>query len=125
MGPLVSRVNGFLGIEIIPTETSKNSKFSIWIEKDKISIRLWGAKKDYSTIGMKREKRYWANQLERHGVDRFVRPRRLEETSTKPMCVANWLGWLVFSETNRIDLIRTLDNVREAQAILLKSIRDS
>ena len=45
-----------LGIWIEPAETSRNSKFAVWIGEDTISFRLYGAKRGISARGMNPEK---------------------------------------------------------------------
>ena len=40
-GPLGSLVGGYWGVWIEPAETSRNSRFAIWVEKDRISLRLF------------------------------------------------------------------------------------
>ncbi|MCY3787823.1 MAG: PD-(D/E)XK nuclease family protein [Gemmatimonadetes bacterium] len=94
-GPLGSLVGGYGGVWIETIETSRNSRFAIWLEKDRISIRLYGAKRKVSVTGMNRDKKYWAQAFDGRGSGSFTRPRRLQATRTKPMCVAEWRGWLV------------------------------
>ena len=123
-GPLGSLVGGYWGIWIEPVETSRNSRFAIWIEKDRISLRLFGAKRRESVLGMNREKEHWARAFVERGGGRFTRPRRLEATSSKPMCVAEWRGWLAFGDSGRVDLARTAKNLKRAKKILLDTIKD-
>ena len=66
-GPLGSLVGGYWGVWIEPAETSRKSRFAIWIEKDRISLRLYGAKGGVSVPGMNREKQYWAGAFVERG----------------------------------------------------------
>ena len=122
-GPLSTRVGGYWGIEIQPAETSANSRFAMWIEEDKISFRLFGAKTGWSVAGMNREKDYWASAFAEAGPGRFERPRRLAATSSKPMSVAEWRDWLAFGDDARLDIAGTLENLRAARQMLLDTIR--
>ena len=122
-GPLVSQVNGLVGSRFMPTETSKNSRFEIWVTEDTLSFRLWGAKRARSEKGMNREKQYWSNALVKQGAGRLTSPRRLEATKTKPMSVAVWRGWLAYGDDESLDLKRSLENLEEARAILVSTIR--
>ena len=105
-----------------PAETSKNSRFAMWIEKDRISFRFYGAKGCPSLKGMNREKQYWARAFIERGGGRFKRPRRLEATKTKPMCVSEWRCWLAFEEDGRFDMDRSVENIDRARQILLTTI---
>ena len=122
-GPLSSRVGGYNGLWIEPTETSQKSKFAIWIEEDRISFRLYGAKTRISKPGMNREKGYWACAFEEQRVSGLSRPSRLDATSTKPMCVAEWRDWLAFRDDGRLDLDGSVKNVSVAKEVLLRTIR--
>ena len=122
-GPLGSLVGGYWGVWIEPAETSKNSRFAIWIEQDRISLRLYGAKRDVSVAGMNREKQYWARAFVERGGGRFAKPRRLQATSTKPMCVAEWRGWVAYGDDGCLDLERTAKHLKAARRILLATIR--
>ncbi|MYJ95954.1 MAG: hypothetical protein F4053_10315 [Proteobacteria bacterium] len=55
-------IGGFHGLWVEPTVTSKNSRFAMWIERDRISFRLYGAKRQESLKGMDREKLVWASR---------------------------------------------------------------
>lgn len=123
-GALGSLVGGYWGVWIEPAERSRRSKFEIWIEKDRISIRLYGAKGGVSIPGMNAQKQYWAKAFER-GSGPFRRPTRLQATSSKPMCVAEWRGWLVYGDNGSLDLKRTAKNLKVARRILLATIKDS
>ncbi len=122
-GSLTTRVGSYWGIWIEPPEMSRNSKFAIWIEEDTISFRLYGALRRVSAEGMDREKQYWANALVERGDGRLRRPRRLAATTTKPMSVAEWRGWLAFCASGRFDMEGTLENLTEARKMLLSAIR--
>lgn len=74
---------GYIGLSFIPNESSKNSRFAMWVEKERISFRLYG------TINtMNEEKHYWANAFTEQSSGLFVKPRNFEATETKPMCVS-------------------------------------
>lgn len=122
-GPLGSLVGGYWGIWIEPEETSSKSRFAIWIEKNRISFRLYGAKRDYSVAGMNREKNYWAKAFTDRGGDRFQRPRRLQATRTKPMCVSEWRDWLEFDDSGRLDFGRTANSLKVARRILVAAMK--
>lgn len=123
-GALTSRrVGGYNALWIEPTETSKNSKFAIWIEEDRISFRLYGAKTRISKLGMNREKAYWARAFEEQRISGLARPSRLDATSTKPMCVAEWRGWLEYGNDGKLDLEGSVKNIGVAKEVLLRTIR--
>ncbi len=122
-GPLGSLVGGYLGIWIEPAYTSRNSRFAIWIEKDRISLRLYGAKRDVSLAGMNREKQYWARAFVEGGGGRFAMPRLLQATSSKPMCVAEWRGWVAYGDNGCLDLEGTARHLKAARRVLLATIR--
>ena len=124
-GPLGSMVGGYWGVWIEPAETSRNSRFAIWLEKDRISFRLYGAKRKESVTGMNRQKKYWAQAFVEHGAGKFTQPRRLVATRTKPMCVAEWRGWLAFSDNGTLDLKRTAKSLKGARRMLLDAINES
>ena len=123
-GPLTSRVGGFNGLFMEIAETSRDSRFAIWVEKNRISFRLYGALTPgkRSKTGMDRHKRYWADAFE-NGDGPFRKPSRLNSTSTKPMCVAEWHCWLEFGEDGRLDVKATVENLAVAREILLTTIR--
>ena len=124
-GPLGSLVGGYEGVWIEPAKTSKSSRFAIWLEKDRISFRLYGAKRERSVKGMNRDMKYWAQTFDKRGAGRFSQPRRLKATHTKPMCVAEWRGWVAFSDDGKLDLERTAKNLNVARRTLLRAIKDS
>ena len=72
-GPITTRVGGYVGLWIEPAETSRNSKFAIWIQEETISFRLYGAKRGISVRGMNREKQYWASAFVERGGGRLTR----------------------------------------------------
>ena len=122
-GGLTSRNGGYWGVWMEPCKTSRNSRFAIWIEQDRISFRLYGAKTKISVTGMERERRYWADALVERGEGRFVKPRRLNATKTKPMCVSEWRGWIEFRNTDgRLDFEGSIKNIDRAKQILLNTI---
>lgn len=88
--PLGAWSGDYWAVWVEPAETSRNSRFAIWIEKDRINFRLYGAKGGESVPGMNREKQCWARAFVERGGRRFRRWRRLQATSTKSMCVAEW-----------------------------------
>ena len=116
-------IGGFHGLSVVPTVTSKNSRFAMWIERDRISFRLYGAKRQESLKGMDREKQVWASRFEERGGGSFRRPSHLRPTKTKPMCVSEWRGWLEFGADDRIDLDRSVANIDRAKKILKSTIR--
>lgn len=123
-GGLTSRNGGFFGVWMEPAEMSKNSRFAMWIEKERISFRLYGAKGTPSLKGMNRENQYWSHAFIGRGGGRFARPRRgLQPTATKPMCVAEWRPWLEFDEDGRLNMDRSVENIDRARRILLTTIR--
>ena len=124
-GPLGSLVGGYEGVWIEPTEMSKTSRFAIWLEKDRISFRLYGAKRKRSVTGMNRDKNFWARTFDKGGGGRFAQPRRLVATRTKPMCVAEWRGWVAFSDNGKLDLEQTAKNLNVARRTLRRAIKDS
>lgn len=121
-GGLTTRNGGYIGLWMEPAETS-NRRFQMWIERDRISFRFYGAKGGTSVKGMDREKKYWAQAFLDWGRGRLVKPKRLEATKTKPMCVAEWRGWLKFDECGRLDLDRSVKNIDRARSVLRKTIR--
>ena len=122
-GPLTTRAGSYWGISIEPADTSRNSRFAVWIDEDTISFRLYGAKRGISARGMDREKQYWARAFVERAGGRLTRPRRLAATTTKPMCVAEWRGWLAFGDDGRLDMQGTLENLTAAREMLLSTIR--
>lgn len=120
-GGLTSRNGGYIGLWMEPAKTS-NRRFQMWIERDRISFRFFGAKGDTSVKGMDREKKYWAQAFLDWGRGRLVKPKRLEATKTKPMCVAEWRGWLDFDEHGRLDLDRSVENIDRARKVLRETI---
>ena len=122
-GGLTSRNGGYCGVWMEPCTTSKNSRFAIWIEQDRISFRLYGAKTKRSVTGMEREKTFWARAFVENGEGRFVKPRTLNATKTKPMCVSEWQGWLKFGKDGLLDVRKSIGNIDRAKKILLDTIR--
>ena len=122
-GSLGSLVGGYNGLWIEPTETSEKSKFAIWIEEDRISFRLYGAKTRISKLGMNREKGYWARAFKEQRVSGLSSPSRLDATSTKPMCVAEWQGWLAYGNDGQLDLDGSVKNISVAKEVMLRTIR--
>lgn len=122
-GPLTHLVGGFEGLWLEPDEESRSSRFAIWIEKDRISFRLYGSKTKPSKAGMEREQDYWADAFVRHGEGVFSRPpkSRYFPTKTKPMCVSEWRGWLRFRD-GRLDLDASIASVTKAREILVATI---
>ena len=121
-GGLTSRNGGYWGVWMEPRETSRNSRFAIWIEQDRISFRLYGAKTKRSVTGMEREKTFWARAFVENGEGRFVKPRRLNATKTKPMCVSEWRGWLEFGKDGLLDVEESVGNIDRAKQMLLDTI---
>ena len=72
---------------------------------------------------MNREKRYWAKAFVERRRSPFKRARRLQATSSKPMCVAEWREWLAYGENGGLDLEGTVKNLKAARRILLATIR--
>ena len=124
-GPLTSQVGGYWGLLIEPPETSKNSRFALWIEKNRISIRLYGAKRATSIRGMDREKGYWAYAFTESSGGWFTKPSRLVATKTKPMCVAEWHDWLAFGEEGHLDMDQTIQNLSWAKELLRSTIKEA
>ena len=123
-GPLKTRVGTYWGIWIKPKEAGGNRSFAIWIEKDTISFRLYGAEDwTVSVSGMNREKENWANAFVGGYPGRLRRPRRLVATKTMPMRVAEWPNWLAFCDEGQLDLAKTLGNLTAAKEMLLDTIR--
>ena len=124
-GSLTSLVGGYGGLWIEPAERSTNSRFALWIQEDRLSFRLYGTKRKRPSVrGMEREKDHWANALVERGCGRLCRPRRMAATRTKPMCVAEWRGWLEFDGNGCLDKERSLMNVIAARRLLLGAIRE-
>ena len=122
-GPLKTQTGSYWGIWTVPREQGANSSFAMWIEKDRISFRLYGATdRVISVPGMNREKEYWAKAFVERYPKRLRRPRRLAATRTRPMSVAEWRGWLAFGEEDRLDLDATLENLVTARKMLLSTI---
>ena len=118
---------GYTGVWLEPRETSESSRFAMWIEKEKVSFRLYGAKTKCSTKGMNREKQKWANVFVERGEGRFVKPRRLKATATKPMCVSEWRpseagSWLAFGSDGRFDTPASVRNIEWAANVLRTAI---
>ncbi|MCY4215335.1 MAG: PD-(D/E)XK nuclease family protein, partial [Gammaproteobacteria bacterium] len=87
-GALGSLVGGYNGLWIEPSETSRGSKFAIWIIEDKISFRLYGAENGVSEQGMNREKDYWASKFVEQDCNRLKRPSVLRHNSIELMAVS-------------------------------------
>ncbi len=51
------------------------------------------------------------------------KPRRLNATKTKPMCVSEWQGWLKFGKDGLLDVKESVRNIDRAKKILLDTIR--
>lgn len=123
-GPLKTRIGSYWGIWVKPKETSTNSSFAIWIEKDKISFRLYGAKNSTLSVpGMNREKELWAKAFVDGYPRRLERPRPLAATRTRPMSVAEWREWVAFRDGGRLDLDNTLANLTAARKMLRSTIQ--
>ena len=123
-GGLTHLVGGFEGLWLEPDEESRNSRFAIWVEKDRISFRLYGSKTKPCKAGMEREQEYWADAFVRHEEGMFSRPpkSRYFPTKTKPMCVSEWRGWLRFRD-GRLDLDASMASVTKAREILVATIK--
>lgn len=123
-GAITHLVGGFEGLWLEPDEKSRNSRFAIWVEKDRISFRLYRSKTKPCKAGMKREQEYWADAFVRHGEGKFSRPpkSRYFPTKTKPMCVSEWRGWLRFGD-GRLDLDASMASVPKAREILVAAIK--
>ncbi len=127
-GPLRDMVNEYTGVEIEPSETSKNNSFAVWITNETISVRMYGAKTRHSIKGMNREKNYWSNALVEHGEGLLDRPQHgLKATASKPMCVAEWRpgntnGWLEYGKDEWLDAAGSLRNIYRVLKILQKTI---
>ena len=123
-GPLVTKVGQFWGLWISPAQESDTNSFEMWIEKDRISYRMYGAKgRQLNEAGMNREKQHWAGAFSRAGSDRFTKPNRLAATKTKPMCVAEWKGWIAFNANGQLDLNATKRNLCWALENLGRAVR--
>ena len=122
-GALGSLVGGYNGLAIEPNETSRGSKFAIWIIEDKISFRLYGAENGLSEEGMNRHKQYWASLFEEMDGRRLKKPRSLKATKTKPMSIAEWPDWLAFRDDGEHDVQGSVERVAEARELLLSAIR--
>ncbi|MDE0272304.1 MAG: PD-(D/E)XK nuclease family protein [Gammaproteobacteria bacterium] len=122
--PLTSQVGGYNGLSIELAETSRDSRFAIWVEKDRISIRLYGSLTPgtYSKAGMDLHKWHWADAFESDDGP-LRKPSQMKSTKTKPMCVAEWRSWLEFGEDGRLDVEATVRNLAVAREILLAKIR--
>ena len=128
-GPLTTQVGSYWGIAIEPPDwkrKSKRSSFALWIEKNRISFRLYGAKnRTCSVDGMNRQKAYWANAFTESSDGRLTKPSRFAATKTKPMCVAEWQGWLAFGDDGRLDMDETVHNLNWAKEILRSTIKEA
>ena len=120
--PLQDKAGTFWGLCMEPRETSDTSKFALWIEENRISFRLYGALDRESLEGMNREKEYWANAFIESGGGRLTKPSRFAATKTKPMCVAEWQGWLAFGADGRVDMDETVKNLNWARETLSSTI---
>ncbi len=123
--PLGSIVGGYNCLSIEPAETSSSSSFALWIEENRISFRLYGAKRWVCVEGQNREKEHWAKAFVEQGGEWPSRPRNLKATKTKPMCVAEWRDWLEFRDDGKLDLDGSVKNIREAKRVLLETITGS
>ena len=122
-GPLRTQVGTYWGIWIEPPEESNDSSFALWIEKNRISYRLYGATGGTCSVdGMNRQKEYWANAFNESSGGWFAKPSRFEATKTKPMCVAEWRDWLAFGEDGGLDIDETLRNLSWATHTLRSTI---
>ena len=125
-GALATQVGSYWGIWIEPPETSKTNSFALWVEKNRISFRLYGAKDGTCSIdGMNREKAHWADAFVQSSGGWFTRPSRFVATKTKPMAVAEWCDWLAFSDDGQLDMDQTIENLHWAQGILRDAIKAS
>lgn len=122
--PLSSMKGGYNGLWMQPEVTSKDSRFNLWITENTISFRLCGAKvKEISPQGMDRSKTRWAKAFKDHGQGILTHPRRgLIATTSKPMCVAEWRGWLEFNKRGKLDLGCSVRNINKALRMLRKTI---
>lgn len=113
---------GYIGFSFIPNESSKNCRFAMWVEKERISFRLYG------TINtMDGEKHYWTNAFTEQSSGLFVKPRKLKATKTKPMCVSEWRprgdsGWLTFGNDGKFNIAASIENLIHAIRILQTTI---
>ena len=73
--------------------------------------------------GQNREKDHWAKAFVEQGAEWLKRPRNLNATKTKPMCVAEWRGWLEFGDVGKLDLEGSVKNIGVAKEVLLRTIR--
>lgn len=121
-GSLTTQVGSYWVLWLRPAKTSSNSAFEIWIERERLSIRLWGAKTKYSVTGMNREKEHWAKAFIESGGGWLTKPSRFAATKTKPMCVAEWQDWLAFGDDGRLDVDETVRNLKWAREVLLSTI---
>lgn len=121
-GALLTQVGTYWGLWVKPNETSSNSSFALWIEENRISFRLYGAKYRPCVDGMNREKEYWANAFVDSGRGCLTKPNRLSVTKTRPMSVAEWRDWLAFGDDGRLDMDETVQNLNWAKDILRRTI---
>ena len=125
-GSLTSQVGSYGGIWIEPPETGRNSRFALWIEENRISFRLYGAPDGTCSVdGMNRGKEYWANAFTESSDGWLTKPSRFAATKTKPMCVAEWKGWLAFGDDGRLDMDETVQNLNWAKEILRSTIKEA
>ena len=123
-GPLETQVGTYWGLWIEPPETSRGSSFALWIEENRISLRLYGATDGTCSVeGMNREKAYWANAFTASSDGWLTKPSRFTATKTRPMCVAEWRGWIVFGDDGRLDMDETIENLNWAKEILRSTIK--
>lgn len=124
--PLTTQVGSYWGLWMDPPEPSQNSSFALWVEKNRISLRLYGAKDGTCSVdGMNREKEYWAEAFVESSDRWFTKPSRLAATKTRPMCVAEWHDWLAFADDGRIDLDETMSNLNWARELLRNTIKEA
>ena len=125
--PLTTQVGSFWGIGIEPPEwKSESSNFALWIEKNRISFRLYGATDGTCSVdGMNREKAYWANAFTESSDGWLTKPSRFAATKKKPMCVVEWQGWLAFGNDGRLDMDETANNLNWAKEILRSTIEEA
>lgn len=123
-GALTTQVGSYWGIWIEPPETGRDSSFALWIEENRISFRLYGSTRGTPSVkGMNREKAYWANAFTESSDGWLTKPSRFAATKTKPMCVAEWQGWLAFGDDGRLDMDETIQNLNWAMKILRSTIK--
>ena len=123
-GALTTQVGTYWGIWIKPPETRRGSSFALWIEKNRISFRLYGTTNGKCSVdGMNREKAYWAHAFTNSSDGWLTKPSRFAATKTKPMCVAEWQGWIAFGDDGRLDMDETVHNLNWAKEILRRTIK--